>query len=62
MMASQLHAYAFNISAVENRSLCINGTPWIWHLLEECVENAWEYCSVVAGLTSIVCFLFAALP
>lgn len=47
---------------IENRSLCINGTPWIWHLLEECVENAWEYCSVVIGLISIVCFLFAALP
>ncbi|POI29464.1 hypothetical protein CIB84_006785 [Bambusicola thoracicus] len=61
-MASQLYTYAFNISAVENRSLCINGTPWIWHLLEECVENAWEYCSVVIGLISIVCFLFAALP
>ncbi|XP_015727724.1 putative uncharacterized protein SLC66A1L isoform X2 [Coturnix japonica] len=62
MMASQLYPYAFNISAAENRSLCINGTPWIWHLLEECVENAWEYCSVVIGLISIVCFLFAALP
>uniref|UniRef100_A0A8C3JAY7 PQ-loop repeat-containing protein 2 n=1 Tax=Calidris pygmaea TaxID=425635 RepID=A0A8C3JAY7_9CHAR len=49
-------------SIVENRRLCINGTPWIWHLLEECVENAWEYWSVVIGLISIVCFLFAALP
>ncbi|XP_072200400.1 lysosomal amino acid transporter 1 homolog isoform X5 [Excalfactoria chinensis] len=49
-------------SFVENRSLCINGTPWIWHLLEECVEDAWEYCSIVIGLISIVCFLFAALP
>ncbi|XP_059678659.1 lysosomal amino acid transporter 1 homolog isoform X2 [Gavia stellata] len=48
--------------AWENRRLCINGTPWIWHLLEECVENAWEYWSVVIGLISIVCFLFAALP
>uniref|UniRef100_A0A8C0G5E3 LAAT1 protein n=1 Tax=Chelonoidis abingdonii TaxID=106734 RepID=A0A8C0G5E3_CHEAB len=46
----------------ENRRLCINGTPWIWQLLEECVENAWEYWSVVIGLISIVCFLFAALP
>ncbi|XP_065496328.1 lysosomal amino acid transporter 1 homolog [Caloenas nicobarica] len=62
MMASQLHTHAFNISPVENRRLCINGTPWIWHLLEECVENAWEYWSVVTGLISIVCFLFAALP
>ncbi|KAM9007266.1 lysosomal amino acid transporter 1 homolog isoform 1-T1 [Ara ararauna] len=62
MMASQLNTHAFNISPVENRRLCINGTPWIWHLLEECVENAWEYWSVVIGLISIVCFLFAALP
>lgn len=62
MMASQLYTHAFNISPIENRRLCINGTPWIWHLLEECVENAWEYWSVVIGLISIVCFLFAALP
>ncbi|KAM6258255.1 lysosomal amino acid transporter 1 homolog isoform 3-T3 [Porphyrio hochstetteri] len=61
-MASQLYTHAFNISPIENRRLCINGTPWIWHLLEECVENAWEYWSVVTGLISIVCFLFAALP
>ncbi|KAF7242572.1 hypothetical protein EYD10_11079 [Varanus komodoensis] len=47
---------------VEDRRLCLNGTPWIWHLLEECVGNAWEYWSVVIGLISIVCFLFAALP
>ncbi|XP_035422366.1 lysosomal amino acid transporter 1 homolog isoform X2 [Cygnus olor] len=62
MMASQLYTHAFNISPIETRRLCINGTPWIWHLLEECVENAWEYWSVVIGLISIVCFLFAALP
>ncbi|XP_061227593.1 lysosomal amino acid transporter 1 homolog isoform X4 [Neopsephotus bourkii] len=62
MMASQLNTHAFNISSIEDRRLCINGTPWIWHLLEECVENAWEYWSVVIGLISIVCFLFAALP
>ncbi|XP_039345453.1 lysosomal amino acid transporter 1 homolog isoform X1 [Mauremys reevesii] len=62
MMSPQLYTHAFNISPVENRRLCINGTPWIWHLLEECVENAWEYWSVVIGLISIVCFLFAALP
>uniref|UniRef100_A0A8B9IYK5 Lysosomal amino acid transporter 1 homolog n=1 Tax=Amazona collaria TaxID=241587 RepID=A0A8B9IYK5_9PSIT len=62
MMASQLNTHAFNIPPIENRRLCINGTPWIWHLLEECVENAWEYWSVVIGLISIVCFLFAALP
>ncbi|KAM6326499.1 LOW QUALITY PROTEIN: lysosomal amino acid transporter 1 homolog [Podargus strigoides] len=62
MMASQLYTHAFNISPIEKRRLCINGTPWIWHLLEECVENAWEYWSVVIGLVSIVCFLLAALP
>ncbi|KAM8804841.1 lysosomal amino acid transporter 1 homolog [Eudromia elegans] len=62
MMAPQLYTHAFNISPVEERRLCINGTPWIWHLLEECVENAWEFWSVVTGLISIVCFLFAALP
>ncbi|XP_054061571.1 lysosomal amino acid transporter 1 homolog [Rissa tridactyla] len=62
MMTSRLYTHAFNISPIENRRLCINGTPWIWHLLEECVENAWEYWSVVIGLISIVCFLFAALP
>ncbi|XP_009277372.1 PREDICTED: putative uncharacterized protein PQLC2L [Aptenodytes forsteri] len=62
MMASQLYTHALNIPPIEKRRLCINGTPWIWHLLEECVENAWEYWSVVIGLISIVCFLFAALP
>ncbi|XP_044290514.1 lysosomal amino acid transporter 1 homolog [Varanus komodoensis] len=61
-MALQQHLHAFNISPVEDRRLCLNGTPWIWHLLEECVGNAWEYWSVVIGLISIVCFLFAALP
>ncbi|XP_072852224.2 lysosomal amino acid transporter 1 homolog isoform X3 [Pogona vitticeps] len=61
-MALQQHPHAFNISPVEDRRLCLNGTPWIWHLLEECVRNAWEYWSVVIGLISIVCFLFAALP
>ncbi|XP_061493135.1 lysosomal amino acid transporter 1 homolog isoform X3 [Rhineura floridana] len=50
------------IFRTEDRRLCLNGTPWIWHLLEECVGNAWEYWSVVIGLISIVCFLFAALP
>nr|XP_009666806.1 PREDICTED: putative uncharacterized protein C3orf55 homolog [Struthio camelus australis] len=61
-MAPQLYTHAFNISPAESRRLCINGTPWIWHLLEECVENAWECWSVVIGLIAIVCFLFAALP
>lgn len=61
-MALRQHPHAFNISPVEDRRLCLNGTPWIWQLLEECVVNAWEYWSVVIGLLSIVCFLFAALP
>ncbi|XP_042316636.1 lysosomal amino acid transporter 1 homolog [Sceloporus undulatus] len=61
-MALQQHLQAFNISPVEEKRLCLNGTPWIWHFLEECVGNAWEYWSVVIGLISIVCFLFAALP
>ncbi|XP_061227591.1 lysosomal amino acid transporter 1 homolog isoform X2 [Neopsephotus bourkii] len=55
-------SFSQRIISIEDRRLCINGTPWIWHLLEECVENAWEYWSVVIGLISIVCFLFAALP
>uniref|UniRef100_A0A8B9R2M1 PQ-loop repeat-containing protein 2 n=1 Tax=Anas platyrhynchos TaxID=8839 RepID=A0A8B9R2M1_ANAPL len=54
--------FSQRIFGIETRRLCINGTPWIWHLLEECVVNAWEYWSVVIGLISIVCFLFAALP
>ncbi|XP_009908316.1 lysosomal amino acid transporter 1 homolog isoform X1 [Dryobates pubescens] len=62
MVASQLATQPFHSSPGEKRGLCLNGTPWMWHLLEECVETAWEYWSVVMGLTSIVCFLFAALP
>uniref|UniRef100_A0A8C5RFD6 PQ-loop repeat-containing protein 2 n=1 Tax=Laticauda laticaudata TaxID=8630 RepID=A0A8C5RFD6_LATLA len=61
-MALQLHPPALNISPVEAKKLCLNGTPWIWHLLEECVRNAWEYWSILLGLISIACFLFAALP
>ncbi|KAG8136088.1 hypothetical protein E2320_009063 [Naja naja] len=61
-MALQLHPAALNISPVEAKKLCLNGTPWIWHLLEECVRNAWEYWSILLGLISIACFLFAALP
>ncbi|XP_030008940.1 lysosomal amino acid transporter 1 homolog [Sphaeramia orbicularis] len=44
------------------RPLCINGTPWILYLLEECVDNVWEYCSVVIGLISMFCFLLSTLP
>ncbi|KAL7990945.1 hypothetical protein Chor_014375 [Crotalus horridus] len=61
-MALQLHPPALNISPVEAKKLCLNGTPWIWHLLGECVRNAWEYWSILLGLISIACFLFAALP
>uniref|UniRef100_A0A3Q3W7Y2 Solute carrier family 66 member 1 n=1 Tax=Mola mola TaxID=94237 RepID=A0A3Q3W7Y2_MOLML len=42
--------------------LCVNGTPWILYLLEECVDNVWEYCSVVIGLISMFCFLLSTLP
>ncbi|XP_053315294.1 lysosomal amino acid transporter 1 homolog [Spea bombifrons] len=51
-----------NVSRLEGRILCPEGSRWIWQLLEQCVQNPWEYCSVVMGLMSIVCFLFAALP
>ncbi|XP_063163950.1 lysosomal amino acid transporter 1 homolog [Candoia aspera] len=61
-MALQLHPHALNISPVDTKKLCLNGTPWIWHLLEECVRNTWEYWSIVMGLISIACFLSAALP
>ncbi|KAF3692945.1 Lysosomal amino acid transporter 1 -like protein PQ-loop repeat-containing protein 2 [Channa argus] len=42
--------------------LCVNGTRWILYLLEECVDNVWEYCSVVIGLISMLCFLLSTLP
>lgn len=52
-----------NVSQAEaKRLLCPDGSGWIWQLLEQCVENSWEYWSVIIGLVSIVCFLFAALP
>lgn len=44
------------------RPVCVNGTPWILYLLEECVDNVWEYCSVVIGLVSMFCFLLSTLP
>ncbi|CAJ1065738.1 lysosomal amino acid transporter 1 homolog [Xyrichtys novacula] len=45
-----------------SRPVCVNGTPWILYLLEECVDNMWEYCSVVIGLISMFCFLLSTLP
>ncbi|XP_029965294.1 lysosomal amino acid transporter 1 homolog [Salarias fasciatus] len=47
---------------VVGRPLCVNGTAWILNLLEECVDNNWEYCSVVIGLISMFCFLLSTLP
>uniref|UniRef100_A0A668RHH6 Uncharacterized protein n=1 Tax=Oreochromis aureus TaxID=47969 RepID=A0A668RHH6_OREAU len=39
---------------------------WDWgpllYLLEECVDNIWEYCSVVIGLISMFCFLLSTIP
>ncbi|XP_070983380.1 lysosomal amino acid transporter 1 homolog [Oncorhynchus clarkii lewisi] len=49
-------------SPVLGRPLCSNGTPWILYLFEECVENVWEYWSVVIGLMSMFCFLLSTLP
>ncbi|KAM7399519.1 hypothetical protein PAMP_018786 [Pampus punctatissimus] len=49
-------------SPAPDRPLCVNGTPWILYLLEECVDNVWEYCSVVIGLISMFCFLLSTLP
>ncbi|XP_015216402.1 lysosomal amino acid transporter 1 homolog [Lepisosteus oculatus] len=42
--------------------LCVNGTPWVLYLLNECVDNTWEYWSVVIGLVSMLCFLLSTLP
>lgn len=47
---------------VAGKTPCVNGTPWILYLLEECVENVWEYLSVVIGLVSMFCFLLSTLP
>nr|XP_057936118.1 lysosomal amino acid transporter 1 homolog [Doryrhamphus excisus] len=49
-------------SPAVDRPVCVNGTPWILYLLEECVENVWEYSSVVIGLFSMLCFLLSTLP
>lgn len=53
---------AANLSYVLGRPLCVNGTPWILYLLEECVQNMWEYWSVVIGLISMFCFLLSTVP
>ncbi|XP_049581468.1 lysosomal amino acid transporter 1 homolog [Syngnathus scovelli] len=45
-----------------DRLVCVNGTPWIFYLLEECVDNMWQYSSVVIGLLSMFCFLLSTLP
>ncbi|XP_033833038.1 lysosomal amino acid transporter 1 homolog [Periophthalmus magnuspinnatus] len=47
---------------VAGKPLCENGAPWILYLLEECVDNIWEYLSVVIGLISMFCFLLSTLP
>ncbi|CDQ87834.1 unnamed protein product [Oncorhynchus mykiss] len=49
-------------SPVLGRPLCSNGTPWILYLFEQCVDNVWEYWSVVIGLISMFCFLLSTLP
>nr|XP_023869998.1 lysosomal amino acid transporter 1 homolog [Salvelinus alpinus] len=49
-------------SPVLGRPLCSNGTPWILYLFEQCVDNVWEYWSVVIGLISMLCFLLSTLP
>ncbi|XP_061537919.1 lysosomal amino acid transporter 1 homolog [Phycodurus eques] len=49
-------------SPTVDRFLCVNGTPWILYLLEECVDNVWEYSSVVVGLVSMCCILLSCLP
>ncbi|XP_023648427.1 lysosomal amino acid transporter 1 homolog isoform X1 [Paramormyrops kingsleyae] len=53
---------ASNLSSVLDKPPCVNGTPWIRYLFEECADSAWEYCSVVIGLISMLCFLLSTLP
>ncbi|KAM9801078.1 lysosomal amino acid transporter 1 homolog [Neosynchiropus ocellatus] len=48
--------------ALSHRPRCVNGTQWILYLLEECVENTWEYFSVIIGLVSMLCFLLSTIP
>lgn len=60
--SSKLPSHVYNVTPMVGEHLCLNGTLWIMYLLEECVDNVWEYCSVVIGLISMVSFLFASLP
>ncbi|MGH0131712.1 UNVERIFIED_CONTAM: hypothetical protein FKN15_036389 [Acipenser sinensis] len=60
--SSKLPSHVYNVTPMVGERLCLNGTLWIMYLLEECVDNVWEYCSVVIGLISMVSFLFASLP
>lgn len=68
MVSARLPGQVMDVSGANwsvpalGRPLCVNGTPWILYLLEECVENVWEYCSVVIGLISMCCFLLSTLP
>ncbi|XP_067851453.1 lysosomal amino acid transporter 1 homolog isoform X2 [Heptranchias perlo] len=50
-----------NVTVGRNGPLCGNET-WISSVLEECVQNLWEFWSAILGLASICCFLFASLP
>ncbi|XP_078420671.1 lysosomal amino acid transporter 1 homolog [Cetorhinus maximus] len=50
-----------NVTVGKNGLLCGNET-WISSVMEECVQNLWEFWSAVLGLASICCFLFASLP
>ncbi|KAG2462431.1 LAAT1 protein, partial [Polypterus senegalus] len=55
------HSQVYNLTPVDEL-LCMNGTPWIFYVLEECVETVWEYYSIIIGLISMACFLLAILP
>ncbi|CAL1571877.1 unnamed protein product [Knipowitschia caucasica] len=55
-------SHGHNGSAPVTEPLCEHGAPWILYLLQECVDNRWEYLSVVVGLVSMFCFLLSTLP
>ncbi|XP_051874774.1 lysosomal amino acid transporter 1 homolog [Pristis pectinata] len=50
-----------NLTVARDGSLCGNET-WLSTVLEECVQDLWEFWSAILGLSSICCFLFASLP
>ncbi|KAM9733817.1 lysosomal amino acid transporter 1 homolog isoform 2-T2 [Menidia menidia] len=54
--------YANSSAPVPGTAQCVDGTPWIFYLLEQCVDNMWEYSSVMIGLISMFCFLLSTLP